>query len=206
MRLAIGLAIAFAAFLGPALPARPAGRALTIDDVLDVTAIDRVGVMGQSYGGYSVMGLVTQTNRFKAGVALAGISDLTGLYYSFDPTARGYASIEHEKSGNPAIAEVGAAALAVPPYDDQWLYWRGSPIGQADRVETPLLLIHGEFDVRGSMAQSESFFAALQRQGKPARLLRYWGENHALATSPANVRSVLEETVGWFDRHLNATR
>ena len=160
--------------------------------------------MGQSYGGYSVMGLVTQTNRFKAGVALAGISDLTGFYYSFDPTARGYAGIEHEKSGNPAIAEVGGAGLAVPPYYDQWLYWRGSPISHVDRIETPLLLIHGEFDVRGSMAQSENLFSALQRQGKPARLLRYWGENHALATSPANVRSVFEETVGWFDRHLKA--
>lgn len=171
---------------------------------LGIADAERIGVMGQSYGGFSVMGLATQTNRFKAGVALAGISDLTAFYYGFDPTARGYPGVEHEKSLNPPIAEVGAAGLGAPPYEDPSLYWRGSPLSHADRVETPLLLVHGEFDGRGNLGQAETFFSALQRQGKTARLLRYWGENHALATSPANIRSVFEESVAWFDRYLRA--
>ncbi|HEX8257151.1 MAG TPA: prolyl oligopeptidase family serine peptidase, partial [Allosphingosinicella sp.] len=175
-----------------------------VDRLVELGIADgaRVGVMGQSYGGFAVMGLATQTDRFKAGVALAGMSDLTAFHYAFDPTARFYPGIEHEKSSNPAIAEAGNAGLAVPPYEDRWLYWRGSPLSHADRIETPLLIAHGEFDVRGSLAQSEALFAALHRQGKTARLLRYWGENHALATSPANVRSVLAEALAWFDKYL----
>ena len=91
-----------------------------------------------------------------------------------------------------------------PPYEDHARYWRNSPIAHVEKVETPLLLIHGEFDKRGAPAQAELVFNALYRQGKTARLLRYWGESHSLAQSPANVRDVLAQTLDWFDRHLGA--
>lgn len=169
---------------------------------LGIADPDRLGVMGQSFGGYSVYSLVTQTNRFKAAVALAGMTDLTAFYTQFDATARGYPGIEHEKSDNWSLAEAGPVTLGVPPYEDYDRYWRNSPLAFVDRVDTPLLLIHGEYDVRAPMTQAESFFYSLYRQGKTARLLRYWGESHALSQSPANVRDIFEESVRWFDKYL----
>lgn len=164
---------------------------------------DRVGVMGQSGGGYMVYSLITQTNRFKAAVALAGLTDLAQLHTQFDAVARGYPGIEHEKSENGSISEV-SMGFGVPPYEDHDLYWRNSPMAYVDRVQTPLLLVHGEFDKRGAMTQAETFFYSLYRQGKTARLLRYWGESHSLAQSPANVRDIVGESVRWFDRYLVA--
>lgn len=164
---------------------------------------ERVGVMGQSGGGYAVYSLITQTNRFRAAVALAGLTDLAQLHTQFDAAARGYPGIEHEKSGNWSINEAGMG-FDVPPYEDHDLYWRNSPIAYVGRVQTPLLLVHGEFDKRGAMTQAETFFYSLYRQGKTARLLRYWGESHSLAQSPANVRDIVEESLRWFDRYLAA--
>lgn len=169
---------------------------------LGIADPERIGVMGQSFGGYAVYSLVTQTRRFRAAVAMAGISDLTSLHGEFDRMARGYPAIEHEKSDNWSIIESGAWSMGLPPAEDRELYERNSPINLVDRVETPLLMIHGEFDKRGQLPQAESFFYALYRAGRAARLLRYWGESHSLAQSPANVRSIHEETLRWFDRYL----
>ncbi|MDG2535363.1 prolyl oligopeptidase family serine peptidase [Sphingomonas sp. HITSZ_GF] len=163
---------------------------------------DRLAVMGQSYGGFSVYSLVTYTNRFKAGIALAGLTEWTSNYGQFDPTARGFAGIEHEKSDNWGLAETGQVGLTVPPYEDLWHYWRNSPLNYVDRVNTPLLLIHGEQDIRGPMSQAEEFFFNLYRQGKDARLLRYWGEDHGLRQSPANVRSIHGEILGWLEKYI----
>lgn len=162
----------------------------------------RVGVMGQSYGGYTALGLATQTGRFKAVIAIAPLADLTAFYGAFDITARGYPGIEHEKSANAMIAELAAPGLQVPPYADLDRYRRNSPLSFIDRVTAKVLLIHGEHDIRGSIYQSEAFFTGLWRQSKTARILRYWGEDHALAASPATVRSVVDEITRWFDRYL----
>ena len=164
---------------------------------LGIAQPDRLGVMGQSFGGYAVYALVAQSRRFRAAVAMAGFTDLTGFYTQFDSTARGYPGIEHEKSYNGRSPKL-AAEPGCPPYQNQALYARNSPLAFVDRVETPLLLIHGEQDVRAPMAQAESFFYSLYRQGKTARLLRYWGENHGLSQSPANVRDIFEHALNWF--------
>jgi len=175
-----------------------------VDRLVDIGIADpeRVGVMGQSFGGFGVYALVTQTNRFRAAVAMAGDTDFHRFYSQFDAAARGYDGIEHEKSVNWILAELGQIGLDVPPHQNAELYWRNSPQAYVDRVETPLLLIHGELDKRAPMSQAESFFYSLYRQGKTARLLRYWGESHSLAQSPANVRSIYGEIVAWFDRYL----
>ena len=167
---------------------------------LGIADPDRLGVFGQSYGGYSVYALVTQTHRFKAAVAMAGITDLTGFSDQFDATAHGYPGIENEGSANPTIAD--QFGRHVPPHADYVGYWRNSPLAYVDRVETPLLMIHGEHDDRGPSSQAESFFSGLYVQGKTARLLRYGGETHSLAQSPANVRDIFGQTVGWFDKYV----
>jgi dipeptidyl aminopeptidase/acylaminoacyl peptidase len=124
-------------------------------------------------------------------------------YGQFDATARGYSGIEHEKSLNWVLNELTQPGLGAPAYQDPVLYARHSPLSYVDRVETPLLMIHGEYDKRASLSQAESFFYGLYRQGKTARLLRYWGESHSLAQSPANIRSIYQEILDWFDTYLN---
>jgi dipeptidyl aminopeptidase/acylaminoacyl peptidase len=202
--------------LVPSMPLRPDGQ--KNDDYIElpkgvIPALDRLielgiadpnrlAVMGQSYGGYSVYSLVTYTNRFKAAIAMAGLTDLSSLYGEFDHTARGYPGIEHQKSVNWGLAELGQVSMGVPPWEDQWRYWRNSPINYVDRVETPLLMIHGEQDIRGPMSQAEEFFFGLYRQGKRAKLLRYWGEDHGLRQSPANVRDMVEQIGAWLKINL----
>lgn len=162
---------------------------------------DRVGVMGQSFGGYSVYSLVTQTDRFRAAVAMSGTTDLAQFHMQFDPLARGRGVQDQDRSVNWSIAEVGNG-MGSPPWEDPDLYRRNSPITYVDRVRTPLLMVHGQYDVRASLGQAETFFDALYRQGRTARLLRYWGESHSLARSPANVRDIVREVGEWFDRYL----
>lgn len=177
-----------------------------IDKLVDlgIADPDRLGVFGQSYGGYSVYALLTQTDRFKAGVAMAGITDLEGLYEQSDPLARGYSGIAHEKSTNWFIAD--QFGLHAPPTEDHHAYWQNSPLAHVDHVHTPLLILHGSHDIRGSITQAEQFFYSLYSQGKTARLVRYDGESHSLAQSPANVRDIFRETIDWFDRYVKDAR
>jgi dipeptidyl aminopeptidase/acylaminoacyl peptidase len=63
-----------------------------------------------------------------------------------------------------------------------------------------VMLVHPELD-GNPMAHAEAYFMALERRGVPARLVRYWGEQHVL-TSPANLRDYWERSVAWFDRYL----
>jgi dipeptidyl aminopeptidase/acylaminoacyl peptidase len=169
---------------------------------LGIADPDRLAVMGQSYGGYSTYALVTYTNRFKAAIAMAGTTNLVSRYGQFDPTARSYDGIEHHKSVSWGLLESGQLGMGMPPWEDLWRYLRNSPIYFVDRVRTPVLLIHGEQDIRGPMTQAEEFFYALYRQGRRARLLRYWGEDHALRLSPANVRDMVEEIFAWLEEHM----
>jgi len=167
---------------------------------LGIADPERVGVMGQSFGGYSVYGLVTQTDRFKAAVAIAGITDLRSHFGQFSPLARGYSGIEHEMSDN--WAEMDLWGLYGPPQQDEWGYDANSPLTHVDRVHTPLLMVHGDLDIRGSVQQAEQFFYGLYAQGKTAKLIRYGGESHSLGQSPANVRDVFKEIIDWFDKYL----
>lgn len=171
---------------------------------LGITDAARVGVFGQSFGGYSVFALLTKTDRFKAGVAMAGLSDISSLYGELDPGAIGYPGIAHEKSDN--WAELGTTGRTVPPWRDPAGYAAVSPLSYVDRVSSPLLVIHGDLDMRGAASQAERFFYALYQQGKTAKLLRYGGESHSLAQSPANIRSIFTETNAWFDRYLDLRR
>jgi len=157
---------------------------------------DRVFVMGQSFGGFSTYGLVTETNRFKAAVALAGLSDLISLYGQFDARER-YGAHPQEDLFMDSLTEGGQVLMGNPPWKDFGRYTRNSPIFYVDRVQTPILIIQGDLDYV-AMQQGEEFFKALYRQGKRARFIRYWGEDHVF-TSPANIRDMWKQIFEWFD-------
>lgn len=203
------------AVLIPSIPIKRDGTedplmalALSVDPAVDrlvamgIADPARVGVMGQSFGGFTALGLASQSKRFRAVVAIASISDLTGVYGAFDPTARDYAGIDHEKADNFSIVERGSFTMQVPPSADPDRYQRNSPLTFVGEVTAPVLLLHGEHDIRGTSYQAEAFFTGLWRQGKTARIVRYWGEDHSMAASPATVRSVVGEILRWFDTWL----
>jgi len=168
-----------------------------IDKAIDLGVADpkRLAVMGQSYGGYSTYGLITQTNRFQAAISLAGLNDLISLYGIFDARGR-YEPFPHEDRFRQSIAETGQTRMGNPPWKDWSRYLRNSPLFYVDRVQTPLLIIQGDMDYV-AMQQGEEFFTGLYRQGKRARFVRYWGEGHVF-TSPANIRDMWTQIDRWL--------
>ena len=170
-----------------------------IDKLVQMGIADprRVAVIGQSYGGYSAYGLITQTNRFRAAVVLAGISDLVSLYGIFDARTR-YDSTGYGDSS--LMWNVEGMGMGTPPWTDLERYIRNSPITYVSRVQTPLLIIQGDLDYI-PIQQGEEFFSALYRQNLRAEFVRYWGEDHLL-TSPANIRDMWQRIYTWLDTFL----
>lgn len=205
------------AVLLPSMPLKPDGEPsdpcleLTngvlpaLDEAIEmgIADPDRLGLIGQSYGGYGAYGLITQTPRFQAAIALAGIADLVSLYGQFDPRMR-YESNPHEQLIQMFLAECGQLRMGGPPWQETERYVRNSPVMHADRVQTPLLIIQGDMDYV-PLAQGEQFFSALYRQGKRARFVRYWGEGHVFQ-SPANIRDMWEQIYRWLDQALMPSR
>jgi dipeptidyl aminopeptidase/acylaminoacyl peptidase len=179
-----------------------------IDKVIDLGIADpkRLAVSGHSFGGYSTMGLIEQTNRFQAAVADAGASNLVDFYGTFNWNVR-YVSPPYYDGLNSAVywAEMGQGRMGTPPWKDPGRYTRNSPITYVDRVQTPLLVIHGDMDGLVPIQQSEEFFTALRRQGKRARFVRYWGEGHFLK-SPANIRDYWQQVYAWLDEFCDVSR
>ncbi|MBW3609014.1 MAG: prolyl oligopeptidase family serine peptidase [Actinobacteria bacterium] len=160
---------------------------------------DRIGLLGHSYGGYGTYALITQTQRFRAAVALAGIADLVSLYGQFDARLR-YEPHAHEYLQQ-SLAETGQLRMGAAPWQDPERYVRNSPLFAAGDVQTPLLIIQGDMDYV-PLQQGEQFFSALYRQGKRARFVRYWGEGHVFQ-SPANIEDMWQQIFGWFDEFLS---
>jgi len=171
--------------------------------VLGIADPKRLSVMGQSYGGYTTYGLVTQTNRFKAAIALAGPSDLVSLYGTFVAPFR-YGQYPKDLLWMESLSETSVMRMGGPPWKDMMRYLRNSPIFYADRVQTPLLMVYGDMDHVG-MQQGEEFFTALYRQGKRARFVRYWGDYHVIG-SPANVRDFWRQAYAWLDEFCDISR
>jgi dipeptidyl aminopeptidase/acylaminoacyl peptidase len=169
-----------------------------VDKVIELGIADpnRIFAMGHSFGGYAIFGLVTQTHRFKAAVTLAGYSDMVSGYNQFGTWRYHDYSDEMLTATQPAAME-SLLGFGVPPWSDLGRYLRNSPIFYVDRVETPLMIIHGDFDGM-PMEQAEEFFMALYRQGKRAEFVRYWGEGHVLV-SPANIRDMWARIFAWLE-------
>src|ERR1051325_1491616 len=160
--------------------------------------------MGHSFGGFAVYGLVTQTNRFRAAIATAGISDFISHYGTFDGRARYWADADEVNVLSAAVGyETTWGRMGAPPWKDWSRYQRNSPLFYVDRVQTPLLIAQGDMD---PISQGEEFFSALKRQGKRARFVRYWGEGHSVASSPANHLDFVAQVYAWLDEFCDISR
>src|SRR5579862_232293 len=156
-----------------------------VDAVLAQVPVDanRMGVAGWSYGGYMTMWTVTQTNRFKAAVAGAGIANWLSYY--------GQNSIDQWM-----IPYFGASV-----YDDPAVYAKSSPITFIKNVKTPTLVVVGERDGECPTPQSYEFWHALKTLAVPTELVVYPGEGHMFRQTD-HKRDVIERTIAWFERYL----
>ncbi len=156
-----------------------------IDAAIKKHPIDpaRLGVTGWSYGGYMTMWTVTQTNRFRAAVAGAGIANWQSYY------------------GQNLIDQWMIPFFGASVYDDPTVYEKSSPIRFIKNVKTPTLVIVGERDAECPSSQSYEFWHALKTLGVPTQLIIYPGEGH-LFLDPKHQADRLDQTVGWFDKYL----
>ena len=146
---------------------------------------ERIGLTGWSYGGFMTMFAVTQTNRFKAAVAGAGISDWLSYY------------------GENSIDQWMIPYFGASVYDDPAVFARSSAIDFIKRAKTPTLLVVGDRDGECPAPQSFEFWHALRDLGVPTQLVVYPNEGHGFV-DPLHRRDVLERAAGWFARYMPA--
>jgi dipeptidyl aminopeptidase/acylaminoacyl peptidase len=169
-----------------------------VNKVIEMGIADpnKLGVMGQSNGGYSTMALIVQTKRFKAAMEADGMADLIGMYGEMDQagTAYGTPNLEH-----------GQDRLGGTPWEFRERYIENSPIFYLDRVETPLLILHGAEDTEVAPFLGDQVFVGLRRLGKEVEYAKYKGEGHSfIQWSYANQVDLCDRMIGWFDKYLKA--
>jgi dipeptidyl aminopeptidase/acylaminoacyl peptidase len=143
----------------------------------------RLGVTGWSYGGFMTMWSVTQTSRFRAAVAGAGIANWQSYY------------------GQNLIDQWMTPFFGASVYDDPAVYEKSSPIRFIKNVNTPTLIVVGDCDAECPASQSYEFWHALKTLGVPTKLIIYPREGH-LFIEPKNQADRLDQTVAWFDKYL----
>jgi len=147
---------------------------------------DREGLTGWSYGGFMTMFGVTQTTRFRAAVAGAGISDWLSYY------------------GENSIDQWMVPFFGKTVYDDPAVYAKSSAIDYIKNVKTPTLVVVGDRDGECPAPQSFEFWHALRAEGVKTQLVVYPHEGHAFR-DPAHRRDVLERALNWFETEMPAS-
>ena len=144
---------------------------------------NRLGLTGWSYGGYLTMWGITQTNRFKAAVAGAGIANWQSYY------------------GENQIDRWMIPFFGKSVYDDPEVYAKSAPIAYIKKAKTPTLILVGDSDGECPTPQSYEFWHALKTIGTETQLVVYEHEGHSFA-SPAHQRDVITRALTWFNAHL----
>ncbi len=156
-----------------------------VDEAIKVAPIDsnRLGICGWSYGGYMTMWAVTQTNRFKAAMAGAGLSNWQSYY------------------GENLIDQWMIPFFGKSVYEDPEVYAKSSPINFIKKAKTPTLILVGDSDGEVPAPQSYEFWHALKTLGVETQFVVYEHEGH-MFSSPKHRQDVVERTLAWFDAHL----
>ena len=155
------------------------------DEVLRGFPIDplRLGIGGWSYGGYMTMWAETQTTRFRAAVAGAGLANWLSYYREND------------------IDQWMLPYFGATVYDDPAVYARSSPINFVKKVKTPTLILVGDRDGECPAPQSFEWWHALKTLAVPVQFVVYPGEGHAIRESKHR-RDVIDRTVAWYGQWL----
>ena len=155
-------------------------------DRFDFIDPDRLGVLGGSYGGFMTTWIVGHTNRFKAAISERAVNNLVSAYGSSDLF----------------WAFTGQFGAGLYEDFDSWV--ERSPSRYADKIETPLLIMHSENDLRCNIEQGEHLFITLRLRKHEVEMVRFPAESHELSRSGSPVHRVerFQIILDWFDRHL----
>ena len=147
---------------------------------------DRLGVLGGSGGGYQTSWMVSQSNRFKAGCSQRALNDWRTFHLTSD------------------IGWQSPWQTGTTPWGDRERMRSISPLPQADKIETPLLVVHSEQDLRCAIEQAEQQFIWLRYRGAPVEFLRFPDESHGLSRggTPSRRMHRLYAMADWFAHHL----
>jgi dipeptidyl aminopeptidase/acylaminoacyl peptidase len=153
---------------------------------------DRIGLDGQSWGGYQIAWLVTQTNLFACAYAGAAVSDMVSAYGGIRWGTGMSRMFQYEKTQS----RIGGTLWEKPVQ-----FIENSPVFFVPKINTPLLLMHNDADDAVPWYQSIEFITALRRLGKPAWLLSYNDEAHNLVKRP-NRKDISIRKMQFFDHYL----
>ncbi|GAC1309600.1 MAG: S9 family peptidase [Acidimicrobiales bacterium] len=147
----------------------------------------RIGVLGGSYGGYLTSWLIGHTDRFAAACSERAVNNQLAMVWTSDigtTFQRGYVGVSH--------------------LDDPGEYLRMSPVTYSRAINTPLLILHSEGDLRCPISQAEELWVALRSLGRDVEFLRFPGSSHELSRSgPPRQRVARHELIlEFFDRYL----
>lgn len=152
----------------------------------------KIGIQGQSWGGYQTAFIITQTNMFAAAMAGAPVSNMTSAYGGIR-WGSGYSRMfQYEESQS----RIGKTLWEAPE-----LYIENSPIFHIDKVETPLLIMHNDEDGAVPWYQGIELFVGMRRLNKPAWMLTYNGDKHNLRKWPNKIDLTIRMKQ-FFDHYL----
>jgi dipeptidyl aminopeptidase/acylaminoacyl peptidase len=153
---------------------------------------DAIGSAGQSWGGYQTAYMITQTNIFKAAMAGAPVANMTSAYGGIRWESGLARAFQYEKTQS----RIGGSIWEYP-----MRYIENSPLFFADRVETPLLIMHNDADGAVPWYQGIELFVALRRFGKEVYMFNYNGDGHN-PRKRANQKDIDLRMQQFFGHHL----
>ncbi|MDR2472180.1 MAG: prolyl oligopeptidase family serine peptidase [Tannerella sp.] len=152
----------------------------------------RIGIQGQSWGGYQTAYIVTQTDMFAAAGAGAPVANMTSAYGGIRWATGLNRQMQYERQ---------QSRIGKTLWDGLDLYIENSPLFFADKVKTPLLIMHNDLDGAVPWYQGIELFTALRRLGKTVFMLQYNGEEHNL-TERRNAKDLSVRLQQFFDHYL----
>ena len=153
---------------------------------------DALGIQGSSWGGYTGSYIITQTNRFRAAEAGAIVSNMTSAYAGIRWTSGQPRLFQYEQSQS----RIGQPLAEAPD-----LYLKNSPVFHANKVETPLLILHNDRDGAVPWTQAVEYYLALRRYEKDVWLINYNDEGHGIGRR-ANLKDFSKRMWQYFDHYL----
>lgn len=165
-----------------------------VKTAVNTASIDekRIGLIGHSHGGYDTAFTITQTDIFAAAVAGSGILNLESFYFDI-----------YKLAGLPEISRIENDNFYMHSsfFENPEAYRANSPLHQAAKIKTPLLIWAGKEDTNVNPNQSLQMYLALRRLRKPAKMIYYEGENH-VPHKVENRKDLTKRIKDWFDEYL----
>jgi dipeptidyl aminopeptidase/acylaminoacyl peptidase len=143
----------------------------------------RLGQTGWSYGGYMTAWTLTQTDRFKAVMVGAGLTNMYSMYSTND------------------LQRVLEVYFGAQPWDDTEIYWRKSAMAFIKKAKTPTLILHGAEDKRVPVGQAQELYMGLRKNSVPVELVFYPREPHGLR-EPRHQIDKMRREYAWFSKHV----